>query len=628
MSVPTAPPAASGAAPLSDHDIYLFREGTHTRLAGRFGCRLDTSGAHFAVWAPNARAVSVIGEFNGWDPTAHPLAPRWDSSGIWEGRVDGVAHGQEYKFRIEPQHGAGFDKADPFAVYAQPPPQTASRAWSLDYDWHDGEWMADRGRRNALSAPLSIYEVHLGSWRRRDGRMLDYREAAHELADYAVTMGFTHVELLPLTEHPFYGSWGYQCTGYFAATARYGTPQDLKYLVDHLHQRGIGVILDWVPSHFPDDPHGLSRFDGTHLYEHADPRQGYHPDWHSSIFNYGRHEVRAFLLSSAHFWLDEYHFDGLRVDAVASMLYLDYSRKAGEWLPNAKGGRENIDAVEFLQAMNRAVYGTTPGFMTVAEESTSWPKVSHPVYEGGLGFGFKWNMGFMNDTLRYMAREAVHRRYHHDEITFGLMYAFTENFVLPLSHDEVVHGKGTLLSKMSGDDWQKFASLRAYYAFMWGYPGKKLLFMGQEFAQRNEWSEARALDWHELEHAAHRGVRDLVRDLNRTYRSRPALHARDCEGEGFEWLVVDDTSQSVFAWLRKAPGANPVAIVSNFTPAPRPGYRLPLPMAGRWREILNTDAREYGGGGMGNGGNVEAAGGAAMITVPPLSTLWLEYDPA
>ena len=495
-------------------------------------------------------------------------------------------------------------------------------------DAHRSYWRSADPRR----VPVSTYEVHPGSWQRReDGTFLSWDQLGERLIPYVVEMGFTHIEFLPVSEHPYDPSWGYQTTGLYAPSARFGEPEGFARFVDGAHRAGLGVIIDWVPAHFPVDAHGLAMFDGTALYEHADPRKGFHPDWQTAIYNFGRREVSSYLVNNALYWAEKYHVDGLRVDAVASMLYLDYSRKAGEWIPNEQGGRENLEAVRFLRQMNRALYGGYPGAVTIAEESTSWPKVTQPVHEGGLGFGFKWNMGFMNDTLRYLAREPIHRRHHHQEITFGLMYAFTENFVLPLSHDEVVHGKGTLLHKMPGDDWQKFATLRAYYAFMWGYPGKKLLFMGQEFAQRAEWNESRALDWWLLEHAPHRGVRQLVRDLNAVYRSRPALHARDCEGEGFSWLVVDDAANSVFAWLRKAPGAVPVAIVSNFTPVPRENYRLPLPHAGRWREIVNTDAVDYGGSGRGNGGAVEARqegnGAVATLLLPPLATLMLEFEP-
>ena len=636
MSNDTLPPPAereAGPSPLSEHDIYLFREGTHTRLHGKLGCRMEAGGAHFAVWAPNAQAVAVIGEFNDWDPEAHPMNPRWDSSGIWEGFVPGVQQGAAYKFRITAKHGSTFDKADPFAFYAQMPPDTASRAWRLDYTWNDGEWMASRGRRNALTGPISIYEVHLGSWRRRDGRWLDYREAAHELADYVAKTGFTHVELMPITEHPFYGSWGYQCTGFFAPTARYGTPQDLKYLVDHLHQRGIGVLLDWVPSHFPDDPHGLSRFDGTGLYEHADPRQGYHPDWHSSIFNYGRHEVRAFLLSSAHFWLDEYHFDGLRVDAVASMLYLDYGRRHGEWIPNRFGGRENLDAIEFLRMLNESAYRDFPDVQMIAEESTAWPMVLRPIYLGGLGFGMKWNMGWMHDTLAYFKQDPLFRRYHHNTITFSMIYAFNENFVLPLSHDEVVHGKGALIGKQPGDSWQQFAGLRLMYGYMWTHPGKKLLFMGGEFGQRCEWTHEGELEWWVLQYAEHAGMQRWVADLNRVYREQPALHELDFDPAGFEWIDVHDQEASTLSYLRRSRSGDTVLVVCNFTPVPRLNYRVGVPYPGYWRELANSDGAEYGGSGVGNMGGLhswpEQAHGRSQsltMTLPPMAVVILKWE--
>ena len=633
MPSTAAAPDAGRASPLSEHDVYLFREGTHARLHGKFGCVLRDGGAHFALWAPNARAVAVIGEFNGWDPAAAPLAPRQDSSGIWEGFVAGVAAGDCYKYRLTGPGGDSFDKADPFALYAQTPPDTASRAWSLAYDWHDDEWMAQRRRRNALDAPLSIYEVHLGSWRRRDGRWLSYREAAHVLADYATEMGFTHVELMPLAEHPFYGSWGYQCTGYFAPTARYGAPQDLKYLVDHLHRRGVGVLLDWVPSHFPDDPHGLASFDGTYLYEHADPRQGYHPDWHSAIFNYGRHEVRAFLLSSAHHWLDEYHFDGLRVDAVASMLYLDYGRRDGEWIPNRHGGRENLEAIEFLRLLNESVYRDFPDVQTFAEESTAWPMVSRPVYLGGLGFGMKWNMGWMHDALAYFREDPLFRRYHHNTITFSLIYAFNENFVLPLSHDEVVHGKGSLIGKQPGDGWQQAAGLRLLYGYMWGHPGKKLLFMGGEFGQRREWTHEGELEWWVLQYPEHAGVQRWVADLNRLYRSEPALHEIDFDAAGFEWIDASDHEASTLAWLRRDRAGNIVVVICNFTPVPRFNYAVGVPAAGYWRELANSDARDYGGSGLGNMGGVLSQPVGAhgrpqslTLTLPPLATLILRCE--
>ncbi len=630
VSVPRTPAAAKSTSrsPLTDHDIYLIREGTHCTLYEKMGCQVGTDGAHFAVWAPNARAVSVIGEFNGWDPKAAPMVARHDSSGIWEAFVPGVRAGAGYKYRITGGEGQGFDKADPFAFYAQVPPETASRAWTLDYQWNDGDWMAKRSARNGLDAPMSIYEVHLGSWRRREGRLLSYREAAHELAEYLTQMGFTHVELLPVTEHPFYGSWGYQTTGYFAPTARYGSPQDLKYMIDLLHQHGIGVILDWVPSHFPDDPHGLSRFDGTYLFEHADPRQGYHPDWHSSIFNFGRHEVRAFLLSSAHYWLAEYHFDGLRVDAVASMLYLDYGRKDGEWIPNQYGGRENLEAIDFLRTLNLSVYRDFPDVQTIAEESTAWPMVSRPTYLGGLGFGMKWNMGWMHDTLKYFKEDPLYRPYHHNTITFSLIYAFNENFMLPLSHDEVVHGKGSLIGKQPGDTWQQFAGLRTLYGYMWTHPGKKLLFMGGEFGQRREWTHEGELEWWVLQYADHSGLQRWLADLNRLYRAEPALHEVDFESPGFEWIDASDHVSSTLAYVRRSRSGETVLVVCNFTPVPRHNYAVGVPKGGYWREVANSDARDYGGSGMGNLGGVDSQPVPAhgrnqslTLTLPPLSTV-------
>lgn len=623
------------------HDAYLFREGTHARLYQALGCHLrPTGGADVAVWAPNAAAVSVLGDWNGWQGEADPMRPRSDDSGVWEGHVPGIAHGHAYKFRVVTQGGHWLDKADPFAVYAEQPPATASRAWSLDYDWNDGDWMAHRGPRNGLDAPMSIYEVHPGSWRRHNGVPLGYRELAHALADYVVEMGFTHVELMPITEHPFYGSWGYQTTGYFAPTARYGTPQDFMYFVDHLHQRGIGVLLDWVPSHFPSDAHGLDRFDGTHLYEHADPRQGYHPEWNSSIFNYGRHEVRSFLVSSGLFWLDKYHLDGLRVDAVASMLYLDYARQPGEWIPNRHGGRENLEAIEFLRHLNRALYRDHPDTVSIAEESTAWPMVSRPIEMNGLGFGMKWNMGWMHDSLAYMKEDPVHRRFHHHKLTFSMVYAFNENFVLPLSHDEVVYGKGSLINKMPGDDWQQFANLRALFGLMWSHPGKKLLFMGGEFAQRREWTHEGELDWDCLHGERHRGMQRLVRALNHIYRNEPALHEVDFSAEGFAWVEADDTAQSVIAFLRKprqgsAAHAQPLLVVCNMTPLPRENYLVGVPTAGFWQEVLNTDAREFGGAGWGNLGGLWSTPvrshewtQSLCLTLPPLSTLILKPAPA
>ncbi|HEY0123353.1 MAG TPA: 1,4-alpha-glucan branching protein GlgB [Rhizobium sp.] len=621
---------------LGPMDDYFVREGTHLRLFDKMGAHPlkheGVQGFHFAVWAPNAQRVSVVGDFNGWDGRRHVMRFRADS-GIWEIFAPDVPAGVSYKFEIRGHDGVLLPlKADPFARRSELRPKTASvTAHEMNQVWEDTAHREHWANVDQRRQPISIYEVHAGSWQRRDdGSMLSWDELASRLIPYCVDMGFTHIEFMPITEHPYDPSWGYQTTGLYAPTARFGEPEGFARFVNGCHKVGIGVILDWVPAHFPTDEHGLRWFDGTALYEHEDPRKGFHPDWNTAIYNFGRTEVLAYLQNNALYWAEKFHLDGVRVDAVASMLYLDYSRKHGEWIPNEYGGNENLEAVRFLQSMNSRLYGAHPGVMTIAEESTSWPKVSQPVHEGGLGFGFKWNMGFMHDTLSYLAREAVHRKYHHNELTFGLIYAFSENFVLPLSHDEVVHGKGSLIAKMAGDDWQKFANLRAYYAFMWGYPGKKLLFMGQEFAQWSEWSEERALDWNLLQYRMHEGMRRLVRDLNFTYRSKPALHARDCEGEGFEWLIVDDFENSVFAWLRKAPGEKPVAVITNFTPVYRENYTLRLPAEGRWREILNTDADIYGGSGKGNGGRVQAvsAGGNiyATITLPPLATIMLEPE--
>jgi len=619
----------------TDLDIYLFREGTHTNIYRTLGCHLLTGrGATFGVWAPNAAAVSVIGDWNGWQPGATPLAVRADGSGIWEGTSPDVEHGQAYKYRIVSSEGGRIlEKADPLGFYCELPPATASRAWRLGYEWQDGSWMASRGARNGLDAPMSIYEVHLGSWRRKDGAYLSYREAAHTLGDYLVELGFTHVELMPVTEHPFYGSWGYQTTGYFAPTARYGTPQDFMYFVDHLHQRGIGVILDWVPSHFPNDAHGLVDFDGTHLYEHADPRQGFHPEWNSAIFNYGRNEVRSFLISSALFWFDRYHIDGIRVDAVASMLYLDYARQEGQWIPNRFGGRENLEAIEFLRILNEAAYRDHPDTTMIAEESTAWPMVSRPTSMGGLGFGLKWNMGWMHDTLEYFKQNPVFRRYHHGELTFSLIYAFNENFVLPLSHDEVVYGKGSLIGKMPGDDWQMFANLRALYGYMWSHPGKKLLFMGGEFAQRREWTHEGELEWWVTEFPEHAGVQHWLRDLNRVYRAEPSLHRVDFSPDGFEWIDAGNAEMSVIAYVRKSEGAPPVLVVCNFTPVPRTNFLVGISLRGTWSEILNSDARDYGGSGWGNLGSVasvpvEAHGrpDSLNLNLPPLGTILLRWE--
>ena len=634
-------PTRSDFSLLSAQDLYLFNEGRHYRVYDKLGAHPasvgDESGVVFSVWAPNADEVSVIGTFNDWNPSAHPLYPR-ENSGIWEGFIPGATKGSLYKYHIRSQHqGHVAEKADPFGFRHERPPRTASVVWDLDYEWSDREWIEKRKNKNSHHAPISIYEVHLGSWRRvpeEHNRPLTYRELARQLAEYVERMGFTHVELLPIMEHPFYGSWGYQTTGYFAPTARYGTPQDFMYLVDYLHQHGIGVILDWVPSHFPSDAHGLAYFDGTHLFEHADARQGVHPDWKTYIFNYGRNEVRSFLLASAMFWLDHYHVDGLRVDAVASMLYLDYSRKPGEWLPNQYGGRENLDAIEFLRQFNQEVYREYPDAETFAEESTAWPMVSRPVYLGGLGFGFKWDMGWMHDTLEYFRQDPIYRRYHHDKLTFRMLYGFTENFVLPLSHDEVVHGKGSLLGKMNGDEWQKFANLRLLFGYMYAQPGKKLLFMGDEFGQVREWSHDASLEWHVLQYPSHRGIQMWVEQLNRLYREQPALHELDNDPAGFEWIDCSDNAWSTISLLRKGSSSSQqVIVVCNFTPIPRVGYRIGAPKGGLWKELLNSDAKEYGGSGMGNLGEVRAelipAHGrpySLNLTLPPLAALYLKAE--
>ena len=635
------PYSAADRAEITEEDVYLFRAGRHTRLYQILGAQPahhgGDEGTRFAVWAPNAQAVSVIGEFNDWQAGQDPLLLRADDSGIWEGFLPGVHHGQRYKYRVDSGHGFIADRGDPFARHWETPPQTASRIWQLDHDWQDGAWMEGRGRHNAADAAMSVYELHLGSWRRilEDGkeRYLGYREAAGLLADYVSDLGFTHVELLPVMEHPFYGSWGYQITGYFAPTARYGHPEDLMYLIDLLHQRGIGVILDWVPSHFPDDAHGLTYYDGTYLFEHGDRRRGYHPEWNSYIFDYGRPEVRSFLLSSAMFWLDRYHADGLRVDAVASMLYLDYGRREGEWLPNPYGGNDNLDAITFLREFNTAVHREFPDVCAVAEESTAWPKVSRPSGEGGLGFDMKWNMGWMHDTLKYLANDPVHRKYHQQQLSFSIWYAFAENFMLPLSHDEVVYGKGSLLGRMPGDDWQKRANLRLLLGYMYAHPGKKLLFMGGEFGQLNEWQHDHSLDWHLLEQDGHRGLHSWMRDLNHFYRAKPALHQRDFEAGGFEWMDYHDAENSVIAFVRHGHDpADLLLVVCNFTPVPRHNYRVGVPRAGWWREVLNSDAWSYGGSGQGNLGGVEADPVACrdqfnsvVLTLPPLGIVFLDW---
>jgi 1,4-alpha-glucan branching enzyme len=630
---PQLPPPT--ATLLGDADLHLFNEGSHVRLYDKLGAHPlehdGQRGTYFAVWAPNAQEVSVIGEFNGWTKRQDALAPR-GSSGIWEGFLAGVGPGAVYKYHIRSRRsGYTVDKADPFGFAHETPPRTASVVTELGYEWSDQEWMRSRKARLAMDAPVAVYEVHLGSWRRPEHAprgFLSYREIAEPLATHVLDAGFTHVELLPVMEHPFYGSWGYQTTGYFAPTARYGTPQDLMYLIDYLHQRGIGVILDWVPSHFPTDEHGLAYFDGSHLYEHEDPKEGFHPDWNSCIFNYGRHEVRSFLLSSAHFWLDHYHVDGLRVDAVASMLYRDYSRKHGEWIPNQYGGRENLEAITFLRRLNEDVYKHYPDVQTIAEESTAWPMVSRPTYVGGLGFGLKWDMGWMHDTLAYFTRDPVHRAWHHHELTFRNVYAFTENFMLPLSHDEVVHGKGSLIGRMPGDDWQKRANLKALLGYMYAQPGKKLLFMGGEIGQWWEWSHEGSIAWHLLEHAPHRQILDWVRDLNRAYRSEPALHAQDFHNAGFEWVEGNDWLNSVYAFLRKAPDGGEILAVFNLTPMARHNYRVGVSRGGFWEEMLNSDAVAYGGDGRGNMGGVHSSPvpyhdrfHSLNLYLPPLSAL-------
>ncbi len=627
---------------LGEIDEYLLGEGTHRRLWQALGAHVlvheGVAGTHFAVWAPNARRVGVVGDFNAWDGRRAPMRRR-GATGVWEIFLPGVGEGAAYKYEI-----VGIDghvqplKADPVGFGAQHPPETASVVRDIaGYGWKDAAWMADRAGRNARTAPISIYEVHLGSWRRRvteGNRPLSYKELAEELVGYARDMGFTHLEFMPVSEHPFDGSWGYQPVGLFAPTIRHGPAHEFRDLVDAAHRAGLGVILDWVPGHFPADAHGLGRFDGTHLYEHADPREGYHPDWNTLIYNFGRAEVANFLTSNALYWLEEYHVDGLRVDAVASMLYRDYSRKDGEWVPNIHGGRENLEAIALLRGVNATTYGEVPGILTAAEESTSFPGVSQLVHEGGLGFGYKWNMGWMNDTLRYMQTEPIHRRWHHDKMTFGLVYAFSENFILPISHDEVVHGKGSMLGKMPGTEWEKFAGLRAYYGFMWGHPGKKLLFMGQEFAQPAEWNHGAQLDWDAAGRPAHAGVARLVRDLNTLYRALPALHVRDAEAGGFAWLEVDAAADSVLAWARfGADGDAPVAVAVNLTPVERAGWRLGLPRAGRWREALNSDAALYGGGNRGNMGGVTAQAvghkgqpASATVLLPPMSAVFFVHE--
>lgn len=620
---------------ITANDQHYFNEGRFYQLSRKLGAHQHPKGTHFAVWAPNAQFVSVMGDFNGWDAYSCPLRAV-GNTGIWAGIHPHACPQQAYKFHIESHHlGYQVDKADPVAFYAEQPPKTASIIWQSNHHWEDSEWMRTRKDRQSLSRPMSIYEVHLGSWKRKveeGGRSLSYRELAVELGHYVRDQGFSHIELMPVMEYPFGGSWGYQSTGYYAPTSRYGTPDDFKYFIDYLHQLGIGIILDWVPSHFPNDQHGLDYFDGTHLYEHSDPRQGFHPDWNSCIFNYGRNEVRSFLISSALHWLGEYHIDGLRVDAVASMLYLDYSRREGEWIPNIHGGRDNLEAVAFLHELNEACYAQFPDIHMIAEESTSWPMVSRPTSMGGLGFGMKWDMGWMHDTLEYFAHDPIHRKFHHHEITFRAIYAFTENFVLSISHDECTHGKESLLHKMPGDDWQRYANLRCLYAYMFASPGKKLLFMGCEFAQHDEWSHDKSLDWHLLDFAPHQQLQRLVRDLNEIYRNHAALQV-DFDPSGFAWVDMNDRDQSIISFLRFAPDRSAAILcLFNFTPCPREHYRVGVPFAGQWREILNSDADCYGGAGIGNGGGVHSDhipnhghAHSLNLTIPPLGGVFLEW---
>jgi 1,4-alpha-glucan branching enzyme len=618
---------------LSADDLYLFNEGTHRTLATKLGAHfLAGVGTSFAVWAPNARSVTVMGDFNYWNPENFPLSPR-GSSGIWEAVVAEAKLGDVYKYVVTADNGTPFEKADPFALCSEVPPRTGSVIWDLRYDWHDQEWMTQRGHRVALDAPVSIYEVHLGSWRRDSedpSRLYGYRDIAEPLIEHVTRSGFTHVEFLPLMEHPFYGSWGYQTTGFFSPTRRYGDPQDLMALIDQLHQAGIGVILDWVPSHFPADAFSLANFDGTHLFEHEDLRLGFHPDWKSLIFNYGRHEVRSFLASSAEHWLSAYHADAIRVDAVASMLYRDYSRQPGEWLPNAFGGRENLEAIEFLRQLNVGIYEDHPDVQVMAEESTAFPGITRPVHLGGIGFGLKWDMGWMHDTLDYLARDPLYRRHHHGELTFRSVYAFSENFLLPLSHDEVVYGKGSLLTKMPGDAWQRFANLRLLFGYQFAQPGKKLIFMGGEFGQGREWDHESSLDWALLDNPPHAGIQRWVGDLNRLYRERPALHELDCDPRGFTWTQPNEADASLLSFLRFAHDGSPVLVVCNFTPTVRYNCLAGVPVGGYWKELLNSDAAEYGGSGVGNLGGAEAHAvpthgmpRTLTLTVPPLACLFL-----
>ncbi|MFH1061368.1 MAG: 1,4-alpha-glucan branching protein GlgB [Candidatus Omnitrophota bacterium] len=627
---------------LTEQDIYLFREGSHFRLYEKLGSHVlvdkGIAGVYFAVWAPNAKKVSVIGDFNKWNDQAHPLAPRWDRSGIWEGFIPGVKKGDLYKYCIiSKNNNFRTEKRDPFAFYSEIPPQTASIVWDIDYSWKDDKWTKARAKKNSLTSPISIYEVHLGSWKQGQAdkdKFLNYKQAAEQLAQYLHDMNFTHVQFLPLMEHPFYGSWGYQTIGYFAPTSRYGIPQDLMYLVEYLHNNGFGVIFDWVPSHFPSDENGLAYFDGSHLFEHADPRQGFQPDWKTYIFNYGRNETVCFLISSALFWFEKYHIDGIRVDAVASMLYLDYSRKSGEWIPNKSGGKENIEAIKFIKKLNLEVYKNYPDVQMIAEESTSWPMVSKPISIGGLGFGMKWNMGWMHDTLDYFAKEPTARKYYHNQLTFSLSYAFAENFLLSLSHDEVVYGKKSLLEKMPGDDWQKFANLRLLYGYMYAHPGKKLLFMGQEFGQRLEWNHESSMDWDVLKLDAHAQLQRWVKELNYFYKTEPAFYEKDFDDQGFKWMDCRDWQRGIISFMRSGcSGENSVLIVCNFTPTAYNNYTIGIPSGGFWQEVLNSDAKEYGGSGQGNFGGLTASSlpyngqyHSLSLTVPPLAVLFFKQN--
>ena len=626
-----------GVSLFTDEDIQSFKEGSHFFLYKKLGSHLMThkqeKGVYFSVWAPNAKQVSVISDFNGWDEGAHPLSVRWDESGIWEGFIPGANIGTLYKYCIVSKiMEYRVEKSDPFAFYREIPPKTASIVWDLNYEWKDTPWMKNRSQKNSLSAPISVYELHLGSWKWYDENDHIYKKISKDLVNYIKEMNYTHVEFLPLMEHPFYGSWGYQILGYFAPTSRYGEPQDLMYLIEYLHKNDIGVIFDWVPSHFPSDEHGLAYFDGTHLYEHDDPRKGFHPDWNSCIYNYGRNEVKNFLISSALFWFDKYHIDGMRVDGIASMLYFDYSRKEGEWVPNQYGGKENIEAIDFIKNLNIEVYKNYPDVQMIAEESTSWPMVSKPTYIGGLGFGMKWNMGWMHDTLEYFSKDPVYRKHHHNQLTFSLWYAFTENFILSISHDEVVHGKASLINKMPGDDWQKFANVRALFGYMYGHPGKKLVFMGQEFGQRSEWKHDQFLEWYVLDYECHSQLQRWVKELNYVYKTEPALFENDFDNNGFEWIDFTDWEHGIISFIRKdSAGINSVLVICNFTPVPRFNYIIGVPDGGYWRELLNSDAKEYGGGGLGNFGGLEASPlpyqgryYSLSLTIPPLGVLFFK----